>query len=230
MRTQLLFLVLLFVSLLAFPSLAALTIDNFEEGSFSFTGGTSPTNQTQTSLDPSNTLGGQRNVIIQSLAGGETVSTELVLSGGDDAVHHTSAPSGGSFSLAYGDFGMPTLDLTDGGSADRIEVVVTEAGGAAALELELLDEFSGSAAPSQPLAGAGTYVFPFDAISGVDLTRIQILQVDIDTAATPANFRITEVRASAAPPGVVMPPWVTGSGLLLILAAARRRFRVARAA
>ena len=222
MRSRLLPVVTLLVLSLASPGFADLTIDNFEEGAFSFTGGNAPTNQFQTALNPANTLGAQRSETIRSLAAGETVSAVLTLGPGDDSVDYTSAASGGSFSTAYNDFGLPTLDLTDGGTADRIEVDLNQADVGGTVKLELLDEFFGTASPSLPIIGPGTYTFPFSGISGVDMSRIQVLQVDLDTAG-PGHLRIIHVRAaSAAIPGVptLSPPLLVLCALLLLGAAA----------
>lgn len=202
--------------LLSSTARADVTIDNFEQGGFSFSGGNSPTNQTQTSLFPLLTIGGQRSVTISSLAGGETVEAELLLSPGDDEVGYQSAASGGSFSLGYGDFGLPTLDLTDGGSADRIEVVVTQADVSATLELELLDASSASTASSQPLGGPGTYTFLYSSFPGLDLSAVRILQIDLDTT-SPGAFGITHVRATGPVAVTLLPDPATELLLLGLL-------------
>lgn len=209
---------------LASVSQAEVTIDSFEQGGFSFTAGTSVASETQTALFPPLTIGGQRVVSIVALAGGETVSAELLVTPTDDAVVFQSDPSGGSFSLGYGDFGLPTLDLTDGGNADRIEVVVTQADDAATLELELLDASSGSAAPSQPISGPGTYTFLFSSMPGVDLGDVRILQVDLETSAS-GQFSIAEVIATGPAPVPLLRAPGTLAAILALMAGASIGYR-----
>jgi hypothetical protein len=103
------------------------------------------------------------------------------------------------------------LDLTAGGTLDRIEVdlfsVTLPSASNGTLQIALTDDQSNGDTVSVDFTSAGTYQFPFSAFSGdVDLTSISMIRlrnVAADAAGVSA-WRVSEIRVIPEPATAVL--------------------------
>ncbi len=126
--------------LLAPSVTSALTIDNFEEGPFSFSRTTiGSTTQTQSGLSPSNVITTQREVGLTFSSGGPaTVSMSLVTGSSNDAALFAIDGTAAAEIVLFYDASASPIDLTAGGTADRFLLTLSGAPVTGLLEVELV--------------------------------------------------------------------------------------------
>lgn len=219
--------------LLAASSAQAVTLDNFEEGAFSLSTlpGVTFDEVTQSGLSPLNVLSGERILLLDfigSTSNPGASSSELVLTGGDDAASFTANSELGKRLEVIYLFASP-VDLTAMGAAFSIELesLVDSAG---AFSFLVGVESNGGFGESNVEVSAltpGTITVPFSALVGVaDLSQADSIFFQLRTtdgalgsvSATIDNFQIVPVPE----PGTGL---LQLTAMLVVAGLSRRRVR-----
>jgi hypothetical protein len=216
---------LIVLMLLTSAPAQAIVIDNFEEGAFSISGDTTPSFASQSPLASENAIADVREDNIASGASGQMATADLALSAGDDGLVVLFPDSGGTLNLIYRP--APT-DLTEGGSSDRIVIVIDALPPGAALALLLDDAIGGSTSISPPIVGPGSHSIAYADLApgSVDLTQINFLRFIISGTGA-GSWEIRDIRTAGPPapvPGLSAPIAV----VLAVLLIAGTGFRVQR--
>jgi hypothetical protein len=170
---------------LAAPALA-LTIDDFEQGSFNLVDTPAPAGATfgEQAVPAPNAVGGVRLVRVRTTGPLSSAAAVLVTTPADDGAALSAANGTAEIDFVYdaipnlnpdGRFGALNLDLSPFSS---IDVQLTAAGVAATAELSLWS--STAAVSSLPLAVAnGANSFALAAFAGLDLGDVQAIRLRI---------------------------------------------------
>lgn len=162
-----------------------LTIDDFEVGAFSLQAVASDGDviQTQTGLNTSNVLAGERRTTLSTQSTSTPATGTLVLTPADDSVDFFApAPASGfqSSTLTF-TYLFSNFDLTAGGTFDRISVDVSSASGQGLLGIFADSGVALQGSAPQSLAAPGTFTFLFSDFSVVDFTQLDELRVNLTT-------------------------------------------------
>lgn len=162
----------LLLLLLSTASASAAVVDSFEDGAFSLsaTAG-SPDAGTQV-VAPATCIAPRREVTLQAFS--TQASADLSLSALDDEIACVFGAGGGRLE---GKYENELIDLTAGGTVDRIEAEISVAVPGARLEVELTDATGATAFASHTIGGPGVVAIPFSDLSGVDLGAVQSIAV-----------------------------------------------------
>jgi hypothetical protein len=188
---------------------ACLTIDDFEAGAFALQAVASDgdVTQIQTGLDPGHVLAGERRMLLNTQSASAPATATLVLTPANDSVDFFApAPASGfqssTLTLTYL---FSNLDLTAGGTFDRIAVDVSSVSGQVQLSVSA-DSGPGLQGNVQQISAPGTFTFLFADYFVVDFMQLDELRVALTTGFG-ASASVSEVAAIPEP----------STGLLLAL-------------
>ena len=181
------------VIVFASTSVSAFTIDNFEEGAFSVqaTGTDVPgAVDTQSDLAPGNVASGQRRVLVNTDADDPPASASLSLTPSDDAAEFFGPPRATAGVRFEYEFASP-FDITDGGSADRFVVAISEvngAGGQVGFNIFVggVLAFTGN----RSVSGPGAVTFPYSDLKLPDLSPANLDLQQVDEIRLVGNFTL----------------------------------------
>lgn len=197
------------VGSLALTSAAAANhIDFFTEGSFALKLEPGDTMESDFTVDPDgdSIIGFGRNVSIMFAPGSDDgiITADLVGegtgTGGDDAgavVFSNSATTMGTLTLDYGTFTDFDVASNAGGDdyfAFAVDFSAVEPDAAGTLTATVTDTDGDQSTLSQPIVGAGEYLFPYDAFGGdIDFTSVDRLTFEVTSGTVGADFRLEEI-------------------------------------
>jgi hypothetical protein len=222
-------------ALLALASTAAradFTVDDFGTSpqSTSVTGGTGSTSSTTAAAG---VLGGSRTLNLNVTANPFAQAATAIVTGDDPGYFILNSGTGvnSSGSIVYDAFGagLGGADLAQYGSQFEVDLVATDLN--LTLGIRLTDTLGATQTVSFSNLSVGLVAFGFGGFTGVDLTSLASVALVFD-APVSADFALNFIGVTGGVPPVVPEPasaGLMGLGLVLTIAAARRRRRLARA-
>ncbi len=184
------------------PNPYVVVADDFGRGALSLvTTGPGPAGEAsiaQAGLPTSAVLGGARTLTLQARGAAGNATAVLTETEGADALIVSLPADGGVLWLDY----APTtpVDLTHGGSQDRLELELAAADAPAFLSVVVEDDAGAlSAAVFVPVSGPGRVDLPFSSFLGTaDLTQVSTLSVNLD-ATQGGQWQLAALRSGRPP-------------------------------
>lgn len=185
----------------------AIVIDNFTGGSGTIDtdpASPQPSAETDTGLNPLNTIGGQRSVqLMESTPNADLDAVRVVWNPPSDSLNFSSdAGAMGNLALIYNGGGnLGNVNLTQGG-AEGISIVFPFAEYPSPLTIVVIDGpiFATATGPIPPSPGPQSLFIPFSSFTNQSaLTSVDAIQIFINGASA-GDLKIDLIETAVAPP------------------------------